>query len=137
MKEDHPHHQPSKKDDSVIYTFKIVFEKSFKFFSGPTNRYTMEKTKKQTMTSKNKTNFCPTTSIHMVWCVCGGVVPQNIEGKKKKKSSLAGNRTRGGRVKADRVTDYTTREFVKKKTKKNCSVGGWVFDDLLQNEIGC
>ena len=29
---------------------------------------------------------------------------------KKKESSLAGNRTRGGRVKADRVTDYTTRE---------------------------
>ena len=28
----------------------------------------------------------------------------------KKKISLAGNRTRGGRVRADRVTDYTTRD---------------------------
>ena len=30
--------------------------------------------------------------------------------KGKKRSSLAGNRTRGGRVRADRVTDYTTRD---------------------------
>ena len=42
---------------------------------------------------------------------------KKIERKKKKKkkkvSSLAGNRTRGGRVKADRVTDYTTRDRLK------------------------
>jgi hypothetical protein len=31
--------------------------------------------------------------------------------KKEKKISLAGNRTRGGRVRADRVTYYTTRDF--------------------------
>ena len=42
----------------------------------------------------------------------------------KKKSSLAGNRTRGGRVRADRVTDYTTREFVEKTKKELLCCGG-------------
>ena len=36
--------------------------------------------------------------------------PKKIKNKGQKRSSLAGNRTRGGRVRADRVTDYTTRD---------------------------
>ena len=47
-----------------------------------------------------------------------------------KKISLAGNRTRGGRVKADRVTDYTTRELVEKKQKRTV-VLWWVVFVLL------
>jgi hypothetical protein len=43
-------------------------------------------------------------------------VIQNTK-KGEKKSSLAGNRTRGGRVKADNVTDYITRDRIRKQTE--------------------
>ena len=91
------------------------------FATSPLDRETSLKkiaaTQENARIKKNRRKEKETICIYFFKEVQCSQNQKKIKNKGPKRSSLAGNRTRGGRVRADRVTDYTTRDQLNEAEK--------------------